>query len=385
MSIDVLVSEVGPRDGLQSIAAILPTAVKIEWIRAEAAAGVREIEVGSFVPAKVLPQLADTAEVVAAARTIPGLQVAVLVPNLRGAEAAVAAGAHKITLPLSVSETHSLRNLRRTHEQVYAEVAAVRALLDTVPADRRPSFEGSLSTAFGCTLEGTITLAQVQRAAERLMAAGCDEVGLADTTGYANPAQVTAWVRGVRAVVGDHALSGIHVHNTRGLGLANVLAGLEALRERQLRSAAGVRVVEVAEGWQLRTEPRLATWVAAIRGGKPFRLSRPTLETLAVVAFRQPVTKGDVDEVRGVDSGGILRTLLERGLVKLSGRSEEPGRPLLYGTSPQFLTLFGMRSLADLPTLRDLRVLGDEAPSAPLSAVVPFAAEELRGGLPPAV
>ena len=228
MSIDVLVSEVGPRDGLQSIAAILPTAAKMEWIRAEAAAGVREIEVGSFVPAKVLPQLADTAELVAAARTIPGLQVAVLVPNLRGAEAAVAAGAHKITLPLSVSETHSLRNLRRTHEQVYAEVAAVRALLDTVPADRRPSFEGSLSTAFGCTLEGTITLAQVQRAAERLMAAGCDEVGLADTTGYANPAQVTAWVRGVRAVVGDHALSGIHVHNTRGLGLANVLAGLEA-------------------------------------------------------------------------------------------------------------------------------------------------------------
>lgn len=170
-----------------------------------------------------------------------------------------------------------------------------------------------------------------------------------------------------------------------GVEEEDVLAGLEALRERQLRSAAGVRVVEVAEGWQLRTEPRLATWVAAIRGGKPFRLSRPTLETLAVVAFRQPVTKGDVDEVRGVDSGGILRTLLERGLVKLSGRSEEPGRPLLYGTSPQFLTLFGMRSLADLPTLRDLRVLGDEAPSAPLSAVVPFAAEELRGGLPPAV
>jgi hydroxymethylglutaryl-CoA lyase len=228
MSIDVLVSEVGPRDGLQSIATILPTAAKIHWIRAEAAAGVREIEVGSFVPAKTLPQLADTAEVVAAARTIPGLQVAVLVPNLRGAEAAVAAGAHKITLPLSVSETHSLRNLRRTHEQVYAEVAAVRTLLDTLPADQRPSFEGSLSTAFGCTLEGTITLAQVQRAAERLMAAGCDEVGLADTTGYANPAQVTAWVRGVRAVVGDHALSGIHVHNTRGLGLANVLAGLEA-------------------------------------------------------------------------------------------------------------------------------------------------------------
>ena len=226
--IDVLVSEVGPRDGLQSIAAILPTATKLAWIRAEAAAGVREIEVGSFVPAKVLPQLADTAELVAAARGIPGLQVAVLVPNLRGAEAAVAAGAHKITLPLSVSETHSLSNLRRTHEQVYAEVAAVRALLDGLPADRRPSFEGSLSTAFGCTLEGAISLSQVQRAAERLMAAGCDEVGLADTTGYANPRQVKDWIRGVRAVVGEDALMGIHVHNTRGLGLANVLAALEA-------------------------------------------------------------------------------------------------------------------------------------------------------------
>lgn len=157
-----------------------------------------------------------------------------------------------------------------------------------------------------------------------------------------------------------------------------VLAGLAALRERQHRAGAGVRVVEVGEGWQLRTEPRLAIWVAAIRGGKPFRLSRPALETLAVVAFRQPVTKGDVDEVRGVDSGGILRTLLERGLVKLSGRSEEPGRPMLYGTSPQFLTLFGMRSLADLPTLRDLRVLGDEAPSPPLSPVVQFTTEEQR-------
>ena len=224
----VVLREVGLRDGLQSLSRVLPTAHKRAWIRAAWEAGVREIEVGSFVPARLLPQLADTAELVAAARQIPGLQVAVLVPNLRGAEAAVAAGAHKITLPLSVSETHSLKNLRRTHEQVYAEVAAVRALLDTLPPERRPSFEGSLSTAFGCTLEGPVTLSQVQRAAERLMAAGCDEVGLADTTGYANPAQVKAWVRGVRAVVGDHALTGIHVHNTRGLGLANVLAALEA-------------------------------------------------------------------------------------------------------------------------------------------------------------
>lgn len=228
MSVDVLVSEVGPRDGLQSISRTLPTAAKIEWIRAEAAAGVQEIEVGSFVPASLLPQLADTAEVVAAARAIAGLHVAVLVPNLRGAEDAITAGAHKITLPLSVSETHSLRNLRRTHEQVYAEVASIRTLLDAQPAATRPVFEGSLSTAFGCTLEGAVTLPQVQRAAERLMQEGCDEVGLADTTGYANPRQVREWIRGVRAVVGERALNGIHVHNTRGLGLANVLAALDS-------------------------------------------------------------------------------------------------------------------------------------------------------------
>lgn len=227
MSIDILVSEVGPRDGLQSIKSIMPLEAKKAWIRAEAAAGVREIEVGSFVPAKLLPQLADTAEVVAFARTIPGLTVAALVPNLKGAEAAVAAGAHKITLPLSASETHSLKNLRRTHAQVLEEVRGIVALLSSLPAERRPKFEGGLSTAFGCTLEGEVPADKVVRLAEQLMEAGCDEVGLSDTTGYANPAQVKDLVRRVRAAVGEHALSGLHLHNTRGLGLANVLAGLE--------------------------------------------------------------------------------------------------------------------------------------------------------------
>jgi len=228
MTIDVLVSEVGPRDGLQSIQPVMPLAAKKAWIAAEAAAGVREIEVGSFVPAKLLPQLADTAEVVAFARTIPGLTVAVLVPNLKGAEAAVAAGVHKITLPLSASETHSLKNLRRTHAQVLDEVRGIVALLGSLPPDRRPRFEGGLSTAFGCTLEGEVPADRVLRLAGQLMAAGCDEVGLSDTTGYANPAQVKDLVRRVRAVVGEHALAGLHLHNTRGLGLANVLAGLEA-------------------------------------------------------------------------------------------------------------------------------------------------------------
>jgi hydroxymethylglutaryl-CoA lyase len=224
---DVLISEVGPRDGLQSITAIMPLEAKKAWIAAEAAAGITEIEVGSFVPAHLLPQLADTAQLVAFARTIPGLTVAVLVPNARGAQAAIAAGAHKITLPLSVSETHSLANLRRTHAQVIAEAATIAAMIAAQPADRRPHFEGSLSTVFGCTLEGTIPDTRIARLAEALMAAGCDEVGLSDTTGFADPTAVRRLIRLVRDVTGDAALTGIHLHNTRGLGLANALAALD--------------------------------------------------------------------------------------------------------------------------------------------------------------
>jgi len=201
--------------------------LKKAWVTAEAAAGVREIEVGSFVPASLLPQLADTAALVRHAKTLPGLTVAVLVPNLRGAQAAVEAGADKITLPVSASETHSLRNVRRTHDQMIDEAIAIAALIREQPADRRPMFEGGLSTAFGCTLEGDIPETRLANLAERLMAAGCDEVGLSDTSGYANPRQVRRLVRLIRGVVGEAALTGLHLHNTRGLGLANALAGLE--------------------------------------------------------------------------------------------------------------------------------------------------------------
>jgi hydroxymethylglutaryl-CoA lyase len=226
-AIDVEISEVGPRDGLQSITPIMPTAAKKAWITAEAAAGVREIEVGSFVPASILPQLADTAELVAHARSIAGLKVAVLVPNYRGAEAAIAAGAHKITIPLSVSETHSLKNVRRTHAQMYEEVARIAALIRSLPAAQRPHFEGGLSTAFGCTLEGRITHAQVLKAAEALLAAGCDEVGLSDTTGYADPRNVRELTQSLWSACGRDRLTGIHLHNTRGQGLACALAAVE--------------------------------------------------------------------------------------------------------------------------------------------------------------
>lgn len=225
--VDIVVSEVGPRDGLQSIKTIMPTEAKKAWITAEAAAGVPEIEVGSFVPASVLPQLADTAELVAHALGIKGLAVAVLVPNFKGAERAIECGAHKITIPLSVSETHSLRNVKRTHPQMLDEVKRIADLIRSLPPERRPKFEGGLSTAFGCTLEGSIAESKVATLAEQLMAAGCDEVGLSDTTGYANPVQVRSLSQAVWAAVGRENLSGIHLHNTRGQGLANVLAAID--------------------------------------------------------------------------------------------------------------------------------------------------------------
>lgn len=223
----ILVSEVGPRDGLQSIASVMPTAAKKAWIDALVKAGVLEIEVGSFVPAQLLPQLADTAEIVAHAIRHDGLNVAVLVPNAKGAEAAISAGAHKITLPLSASEAHSLKNLRRTHAQAFREVERIAQMLRALPASARPVFEGAVSTAFGCTLEGPVPEDKVVQLADRLMALGCDEVGLSDTTGYANPAQVKRLVKAVQAEIGVAHMTGLHLHNTRGLGLANVLAGLE--------------------------------------------------------------------------------------------------------------------------------------------------------------
>ncbi|AVC42384.1 hydroxymethylglutaryl-CoA lyase [Achromobacter ruhlandii] len=221
----ILVSEVGPRDGLQSIAAVMPTPAKLRWIGALAAAGLREIEVCSFVPPKLLPQMADAADVVAAARELPGLHVAALAPNLRGAQAAFEAGAAKVTLPVSVSEAHSLANVRKTHAQMRDEVAAVVALRDA----RFPgvTLEAGLSTAFGCTLAGQVPEADTLRMAVAMAQLGVDEVGLSDTTGYANPAQVRRLFKALRAELGARA-GGAHFHNTRGQGLANVVAALEA-------------------------------------------------------------------------------------------------------------------------------------------------------------
>lgn len=223
--IDILVSEVGPRDGLQSIKATMPTALKLEWISALAGAGLREIEVGSFVSPKLLPQMADAGQVVAHALTLPNLFVTALVPNLKGAEAALNAGVHKITLPISVSEQHSISNIRKTHAQVFEEVKAVVALRN----ERFPlvQIEAGLSTAFGCTLQGVVTDDETMALALRMAELGVDEVGLSDTVGYANPVQVRRLFTRLFRELGPLAGSA-HFHNTRGQGLANVVAALEA-------------------------------------------------------------------------------------------------------------------------------------------------------------
>jgi hydroxymethylglutaryl-CoA lyase len=245
---EILVSEVGPRDGLQSIKAIMPTEYKKNWISAMAKAGIAEIEVGSFVPASVFPQLADTAQIARYAKTIKGLQVAALVPNLKGAIAAINAGVDKLSIPFSVSETHSLRNLKRNHQQVIDEVRQISRYISQLPKAQRPHFEASLSTAFGCTIEGTIAESAVLASAEKLIEAGAAEVGLSDTTGYGNPQQVKRLVEQIKACVGNEKLTSVHLHNTRGLGLANALAAIEAGIETIDSSMAGIGGCPFAPG-----------------------------------------------------------------------------------------------------------------------------------------
>ncbi len=223
-NIDVTVSEVGPRDGLQSIKLAMPTETKIRWVQALAAAGVPEVEVGSFVSPKLFPQLVDTGDVVKAARAIPGLKVLALVPNLKGAELALAAGVHTISVPVSASRAHSMANVRMTPEQAVEQVRQVRQML----TDQRANveLEVGISTAFGCTIQGEVPEDFVMQLAAELAAAGVDSVGLSDTVGYANPTQVRRMFKRLRAEIGDKA-GAAHFHNTRGQGLANVIAALE--------------------------------------------------------------------------------------------------------------------------------------------------------------
>ena len=216
----VHICEVGPRDGLQNAKHLMPTDAKKIWIRALAAAGLSEIEVGSFVPAKLIPAMADTAEIVAYAKTIPGLKVVALAPNLKGFQRAIEAGAHKVTFPVSASRQHSESNVRMTPDQMVEEVRKCAQY-----PHPGVEIEGAVSTAFGCTMQGSVPDDDVVRIAAAL-AEFCDGVALADPVGYANPAQVRRIFSRVKREIGGK-LEGAHFHDTRGLGLANALAAYE--------------------------------------------------------------------------------------------------------------------------------------------------------------
>ena len=216
-----ILREVGPRDGLQSIARVLPTAHKLSWIEQAYAAGQREIEIGSFVPARLLPQLADTAELVAFSKSLPGLIASVLVPNLKGAERALECRADAMLLPLSASHAHSLANLRKTPDEAVADLARIVDLRNAQQPDC--VIEVGISTAFGCTLQGEVAPAEVLRLVQAVLDLGVDRVGLADTVGYADPLMVSRLFEQVLTIAGDKLACG-HFHDTRGLGIANVMA-----------------------------------------------------------------------------------------------------------------------------------------------------------------
>jgi hydroxymethylglutaryl-CoA lyase len=221
----VSICEVGPRDGLQIAKTRMTTEAKVRWIQSIAAAGVKEIEVGSFVPARVIPQLSDTPEVVAQVlATIPNLTVQALAPNLRGVQNAYHAGVHKISIPVSVSEGHSMANLNRMPAQSIEMMREIMAWLSAQP--RKVPVVVGCSTAFGCSIDGVVPTAKVVALAKGLADAGVDEIMLADTVGYGHPAQIKQVVRATRDGVGDK-LYGLHLHDTCGLGIANALAGLE--------------------------------------------------------------------------------------------------------------------------------------------------------------
>ncbi|RKE26196.1 hydroxymethylglutaryl-CoA lyase [Paraburkholderia sp. BL23I1N1] len=228
----VVVTEVGMRDGLQSIARTMPTEFKRRWIDTAYAAGVRHMEVASFVPAKLLPQMADADEVIAHALTYDDLIVTALVPNLRGAQRALECGVHRIVAPISVSTAHSFANVRKTPAEMIESFAAMRELIDDAAGEsasagtRRVELIAGLSTVFGCTLQGAVPYADIAAIARAALQAGADVIALGDTTGEATPRQVGEIIDLVREVAGNK-LRSLHFHDTRGLGLANTLIALQ--------------------------------------------------------------------------------------------------------------------------------------------------------------
>lgn len=224
MNQEVRLCEVGPRDGLQMANGMMAGADKLRWIRQLADAGLREIEVGSFVSPRLVPQMADTGDILPEVLKIDGLTVCALACNLKGAIAAYEAGAHVLAFPVSVSDTHSRANVGKGTD---AQVDMLAAIVDWVRAQARPMrIDAAVATAFGCSMEGEVPVRRVADVAQAVARAGADEIALADTVGYAHPGRVREAVRAAQDAVGTR-LTKLHLHDTMGLGLANALAGLD--------------------------------------------------------------------------------------------------------------------------------------------------------------
>ena len=300
MERDVVVQEVGPRDGLQIVDVFFPTELKKAWISAEYEAGVREIQVCSFVPEKLIPQFKDAIEIVEHARTLPGLTISALVPNLKGAQRAFEAGVHVVGYVLSASESHNQSNVRRSVAESVEDFVRIAEMRASNEAWRDVRLGGGISTAFGCTIEGGVDPAVVERLAEMYVEHGADEISVADTVGYANPAQVKALFTRLNSVVGDVPMSA-HFHDTRGLGLANVVAAIEA----------GIREFDACLGGL---------------GGCPF----------APGATGNIVTEDTVFmlESMGLRTGIDLEKLIEVREIVASGLPDEPLRSAIAQAKP---------------------------------------------------
>jgi hydroxymethylglutaryl-CoA lyase len=220
----ITIREVGTRDGIQSLGAFIDTAHKVELVEALADTGLKRIEATSFVNPRAVPQMADAAEVMRRVRRRPGVSYEALVPNVRGAQDALAASVDAVLVVVTASETFNQKNVRMSVEASLSQFADIKRLVD---AQALPCI-GAIGTAFGCPYEGDIPESRLFALIERFLEMGFSELMLADTTGMANPAQIERSMSRVLQRWGDRLGFGLHLHNTRGMGLANVVAGLRA-------------------------------------------------------------------------------------------------------------------------------------------------------------
>lgn len=245
MPIDVIIREVGPRDGLQLVRKFMNTDTKLEWITQQVRTGFKEIEVTSFVPPKLMPQFSDAEEVIHASNNLPRLTASALAVNLKGGVRALQAGTSVVNFVLSASEAHSQSNARISTE---AAIQVCYELIDWQKQNAPNSkIAVAIATSFGCSLQGNVDEYQVSKIAAQLAEAGPAEITLADTVGYANPSQVKRIFKAVAAEVQDVPLVG-HFHDTRGLGLANVVAALDSGVQKFDTSLAGLGGCPFAPG-----------------------------------------------------------------------------------------------------------------------------------------